>query len=898
MNLKRLTFYITLTILVIFTAGLVLFSSFVIFGPGYIGRKVIPEIAEKAGINIISLSIRNIGLNGAVLSDIEIGQKKQSGLTIDSVRIDYSLSGLLKRTVDRITISGAGINVEYKNGSAVIKGFEGLTAGSPVKNGEQKDLKGFTVKDLETVNSAVRINYNGRYVTVPFSASCSSFSSSKLPESANAVLFPGEKEIKANVRISGNSGGILSVSSGNFPVSLFRELVKDTSIDIKGRTDIKLSLKFMLKTLSFSDISASVLLDDFELNHPSLSLKTPDSERPVKILIESADSIKWKYSFSPVLVSGLSQGMETGSAGGIEFEGDSLKGRIKAETLFVSDQKIPGMEWVISFTGKKDAPFVMQVKGVSAGSEIPVKLPFKTYSLTVDAMSPEIEAYMEYGANGLVSEYKVSMKGIEARKKDLNFSMSGVSVKGKAWYPAEKDNLPGSSFSVKCDVVKYKDSEITAGFPEPAVNGTVKYISGKGMDIDGSLIFKNGSISQGDSSYEVTGISGTIPVAWPFNKKRDGTLFIEKLAGGGFTAGPFNGEIKQGGTSVSLNGRLTWPLFPEMEILFTALTSTDAPFEQGRVHIRVPVFEPAKDFDPGKLSPGLKGTFIKGKFNMDSDIDITSSGITAKAFMGIGGGRFEHSGEDLLFENISCHLLMEDIFSMRSFPGQKLSIEKITRGDIIAGDVSIGFRIDPGFSIFVEQGGFKWAGGNISTQSFRIDPRKEEYDITLFCDRLNLAQVLNQFGVASTTGEGTVNGKIPLRYSEGELSFRDGFLYSTPGSGGRIRLTDTSILSSGLKPGSAQYTQIDIAREALKDFDYSWVKLHLNSEENNLLMQLQFDGKPANKLPFVFNKNDGSFLRIEGEGEGSVFQGLRLDVNLRMPLDDILNYRGIFDMIK
>ena len=101
-----------------------------------------------------------------------------------------------------------------------------------------------------------------------------------------------------------------------------------------------------------------------------------------------------------------------------------------------------------------------------------------------------------------------------------------------------------------------------------------------------------------------------------------------------------------------------------------------------------------------------------------------------------------------------------------------------------------------------------------------------------------------------------------------------------------------------MSPGSPEYIQMDIAREALKTFDYSWVKMTLNSEKEALALQLQFDGKPENKLPFRYSEEIGSFIRVEADAEGSNFQGIRLDVNFRVPLNEILNYKDVLNMIE
>jgi hypothetical protein len=180
----------------------------------------------------------------------------------------------------------------------------------------------------------------------------------------------------------------------------------------------------------------------------------------------------------------------------------------------------------------------------------------------------------------------------------------------------------------------------------------------------------------------------------------------------------------------------------------------------------------------------------------------------------------------------------------------------------------------------------------------RISQGIEDYHIIFYCDRLNLARVLEQFGAAAAEGSGAVSGRIPVRYAKGELSFDDGFLFSTPGAGGKIHLSATEILTAGIPPGTPQFAQMDLAREALKDYDYAWAKLSLTSEGEDILLKMQMDGKPAKTLPFVYNKDLGGFIRVEADLEGSRFQGIRLDVNFRLPLNKLLQYKDLIKMIQ
>jgi hypothetical protein len=186
----------------------------------------------------------------------------------------------------------------------------------------------------------------------------------------------------------------------------------------------------------------------------------------------------------------------------------------------------------------------------------------------------------------------------------------------------------------------------------------------------------------------------------------------------------------------------------------------------------------------------------------------------------------------------------------------------------------------------------------VDTQSLRISSEKQDYQVSLFCQRLALSRILEQLGSVNAHGTGTVNGRIPIMIRKGNIHFDDGFLFSTPGEGGRIQLTGTDMLTQGIPTGTPQFAQVDLAREALKDYVYTWAKLGLISDDEDLVMRLQFDGKPANPLPFVYKKEMGRFVRVRAGSQGSVFQGIALDVNLRLPLNQLLQYKDIVNMIK
>ena len=89
----------------------------------------------------------------------------------------------------------------------------------------------------------------------------------------------------------------------------------------------------------------------------------------------------------------------------------------------------------------------------------------------------------------------------------------------------------------------------------------------------------------------------------------------------------------------------------------------------------------------------------------------------------------------------------------RSLGRQKITFARLSLGDFVAQRGRIDFQIGSAQSILVEKMHFRWCGGNVETQSVRLIPGKEDLRVTFYCDRLNLAQVLEQFGAATAEGQ-------------------------------------------------------------------------------------------------------------------------------------------------
>jgi hypothetical protein len=300
----------------------------------------------------------------------------------------------------------------------------------------------------------------------------------------------------------------------------------------------------------------------------------------------------------------------------------------------------------------------------------------------------------------------------------------------------------------------------------------------------------------------------------------------------------------------------------------------------------------------GKFALALDKSYLSGELGLDGSLQFDAGGLKGRMQVKVQNGTFEFPEKKYDIKGIDLSMLIPALPDLRTAPAQTLHFAEASIGNLAFTKGKLAWQLESMNSVFLEEAVVQWAGGRVFANAVRLSPDHEEFVVPIFCDRLRLTELLHQFGISNAEGEGTVNGRIPLQVGKKTIGFEDGFLYSSPGQGGSVKISAFDILAAGIPKNSPQYAQVDFAAEALKNFQYNWVKLILNTEGENLLMQMQMDGKPVQSLPFKYDNQTGLLQRIENTDQG-IMQPIRLDVNFRLPLNRFLGYSGkIQDMMK
>ncbi len=342
----------------------------------------------------------------------------------------------------------------------------------------------------------------------------------------------------------------------------------------------------------------------------------------------------------------------------------------------------------------------------------------------------------------------------------------------------------------------------------------------------------------------------------------------------------FSSSFRQSNSLYSGDGAVKLLVSPDATIPFTAEASPAA--KTGNI---------SWNLDPVDVGPESLPDFITVPTDLDFASQLAAHGrirfadgrMSAQAQVDLSGTTLELSDKNFKIEDVTCSLEFPELPSLHSSPSQRCAVGSIDMSSLHFSDGEIFFRLEDQQTIFVEKSKIHWCGGTLETGSLRLSAERPEIDTIFYCSRIRLGELLEQFGFAGTEGEGSLNGRLPLKFSRDSIQFDEGFLFSTPGTGGIVRFTDTDLLRQGMGAVS-EAGYISYSLKALEDFTYNWTKLTFDSDNNDLLLTLELDGKPSNPLPFKFNKN-GMIIESE-QGQGLQYP-IRLDVNFRLPLVEL-----------
>ena len=892
--------------------------------PFYLESKIVPQLAADAGLSDFSVNVRNIGFFNADLGTLRLGPPDDPAAVIRSVQLDYSPRSLYRRKIKNMTMSGIELHCGLSNGRFRLQGIDidKIMAGTPKQadTAPRSNDAGLPVilERLEIRDSRVIFSDSSHSYRLPLELDIVPQDSAYEKLDITAVLYPRGEKITTTAKINRSQRRVLlNIDSAPLNLARFADIAARAA-DLSTSGDLTLQAKADMswEPLQISALNASLILQRTKLERNGFQLQTavdPNNEPiPFRIDLSAVNSHELKFSGSSLslmvptpLTLAEFDGTIKRSAAALEAVGNF------SVLLQSSTQSLPNLlpvkikdtlplQGIYSAKYNDSGKWQCEISSNRIKGSVADKIDINFDQYIITSLAPEFNFSAKSGSQIIEAAYQLIAPAVRITSGSETISIPKVSLEGTAQFDHTVNDATEIKFDLRAPNTGLKLKEGNIKIPKIALSGKLNQDANRQISIDGLMQFSGLGARFSRLGARISGGRGKIPFKWPVTgKTARGSVNLAGLKYKGRELGSISCQIRQTATGFAFNGRHQNLLLPRVKINFSGeskLFNSESAGAVARFKISRPATAP--ELDLGKLSPDVKGVRVKGNFQLDGDLNLNMNGLSGKVGIDFKNGNVMMGENNLELEGIHMSLNFPEFPKIRSAPGQQIDFARISLGEFAAQKGRVEFQIESVQSILIEKMRFLWCGGNVETQSMRLVPGVEEFHITFYCDRLNLAQVLEQFGAASAEGQGSVNGRIPLQYTKGQIRFDDGFLFSTPGEGGKIHLTGTEILTAGIPANTPQYVQMELAREALKDYDYSWAKLNITSSGEELLLQMQMDGKPAQTLPFVYSKDFGGFMKVEANAKGSKFQGIRLDVNFRLPLNKLLQYKGLINMIQ
>ena len=831
---------------------------------------LVPMLASALRTPHLSADIRRADFSGLDLGEVTLAP--DSGIRTGAILVDWSLSGLLQGRVDRVRVLGLQILVREQDGKWEVPGLPRLEKSSA------SDSAPMFMPKVGELYVDGRINLEGPRIALsaPLSVNGSLGEDGRLRLDTRTALAGQAMGLALDAKLDRNDfrltftlppasvAALASLVPGldSLPVSgtVASMASVNLSPDQKPAVAVNLRLDSMRTLLGSSalaqDGNATMQLD--WQDGAKLSLDPVHLSAPLPLVLTvsdiEADLDTNTYGCSWSIALAALPGVEFSSAPLLTGRTEAMRGehgwdlRTRAElsSLHLSPVQAPGIKATLEPT-----PLTLDISTNATATRIDAGLALGRLRLAEESSEASISGLRlacnaTSGSSGLNGTCSLDGALLEAKQPGL--TLTSTRLEGQLSFdlgeqPSLNGTLTANARAKAGDTAAVMSARLPLAWPQPATSpGSVN------LDVNWKkkgLAKISSRIVQKMHGFSLDGTASLLPLTLRASLKGDVNLFRPEESWMEFKAGQ----------NLTLPGNLA------------------------------------------QFAPALADLSGSARLDATARLDMSHGVPMLPATLRISGLSLSHAQSKATLSNGSASLAFSNLLTVRSDPDGRMAFDRLQLGTVILDQGDIHFQVEAPHSILVEGCSFHWAGGRVGSQSFRVNPGVEDYTVELYCDRVELTQALEQFGMTQAQGGGTANGRIPVRYKDGALTFDNGFLYSTPGEKGVLRVQGTEILTAGVPPGTPQYGQLDLAAEALKDFAYEWAKINLHTQGRELVVSLQLDGKPAKPLPFTFDRDIGGFARVSASSPGSVFQGIRLDVNFRLPLDRLLQYRQLLELM-
>ncbi|MGW8161238.1 MAG: hypothetical protein ACWGN1_03235 [Desulfobulbales bacterium] len=913
--------YILLLLLALSTT---LFLTFAVFLPSYIGKRILPDLGDRLAVSLAG-RVSRIGPYGADLGDVVLGPPENSAAVIAAIHADYSVASLLAGKLDRVTINGLVLHLEVNDGRITIPGLDlKQIAGNKGERDIASQQSGinlpFELDSLQIKNSLVAITFDTGRFLLPFelqlyrkspgdSNSAYDFNLQMMPE-AGKVLLTGTIDLRSNRAILSLNADAVALHRLPFWAAVGKNMLDIGMVSVKGGATLNLQpLQIEAANINFTPEKVSLGNTAIGFGRSGSGTEAPFlidlQQKNDQMMVSLQGSVQ-----SPLAVSVALNGSVTTAKGTVQGQGTIAVSMIKSAsgkndsapliTVQAASDLRTDFSLLVDKSGAWKVDLRDAIKKHPAGAGLQLhalndKVHVETEMPSLHIRGQGTPETGEIQATLVFPQILVDYAGI-------GITASSASLHTSYTHQVNKTGTThgGATFNLAIMDTEFRKNGLHGrGNISLQGNFLPEEISGETvLQAKGGLSVTDAAIDEDSTGIAVGSIVGKIPWSWPQSQDRlTGTVKASRIVWRNADLGAFGADISLHQGQYLLDGRFDSNLLKGVVAHVSGQAYATTADIHGELGVHVPV-TPFGGIDLGRFAPALSQTEISGELGLESTFIFAPRTVKGSMQLALQNGTLASREKKYRISGINLDMRIPALPDLRTEPAQTFNFSTATMGNLTFSNGKVTWQIESGPELFLEEGVVQWVGGRIFTNGVRLSQKTKEIVVPIFCDHLKLTEMLQQFGINDAEGDGTVNGRIPLRLGKNNIAIAEGFLYSSPGQGGSIKVAAMDLLSAGIPKNSPQFAQVDFAAAALKDFRYNWVKLVLDSAGEDFIMQMQLDGRPGQSLPFTYDSATGALKRVENGTQG-INQAIRLDVNFRLPMNRFLGYSGkIQDLIK
>jgi hypothetical protein len=853
--------------LVIIGLALVVAATLYFSLPG-ITKNILVTQAEKFGLKNLRFRAIHVGWRRLDLADITAGDAAAPALRIPFLSVEYSLAGLWQKKIRNVRLVGAWIKLEDRGQGLA---FRGMTV-PPAPQSQNGGL--VTIEQFSLEDASIRLSRAGQSLEIPVSAT--------LRASGPAYVFTALlRPLAETVRLQGMvnkefTAGKIAFAAPGFPLqTLIDQAGFGAAAWVRGRIAAKGEIILADGNFKTAAVSVSVL--------NTIRLIIPGQ---VSVMLDSfslACNIGGDFTVRDIAASGRGRQLRFGK---LAIESPfHLAGR---------GRQWPDLEFSMhALQISRPLPVLVErldgkISGTWNAVRINGSFRLQCGSRILAALGLPAEITRPYSIDG---DFQGSMETgniawtLQARSKDnLAVALDRDSLRGLFDLKA---SLNGDAKGLHADVVyrmhgtDLRLAGIRARADVLGGDAGLDYIFGENFRGRGQVKVSGGTIAASTADgLAAAGIRLDMPWQWPGSDSgAEGKFSVAKMQSNGLRWQDINGVLIQEKTALRFSGSVH-NVLAKIALTFQGQYALDPANGGLLADFTVPAVVLSAGTALQPLHPLLQGISGGGRFQAEGKIWSGNDRAGGSAAMNIRDADFEQQQEGIALRGVNGSIRLNNLFDLVTAPAQHLVFRELQWQDMSFTNGELVFAGESGGTLFIESGRFDWCQGKIIMAPFRLEPGEKDLRITFYCDRVNFAQMLNALvGKTIVSGDAEMNGIIPIKMVKGSPVFLDGYLYSTPGSSGNLKISEPELIANG---------QV-LVEEAIRDFRYNWIKVKMNSRNNRLDMTVSMDGAPAQKLPLLYDPKQKNFIRDPSGGRHVELKGLLLDINFSdIDLKDLL----------